>query len=47
MKESTLTTLVFSVLALAGAVSLLIVAPSRSDLAAISCADRPGAHACR
>ena len=47
VKESSLTTLVFSVLALVGAISLLIAGPPRSELAAIACADHPGATSCR
>jgi len=48
MKESTLTALVFSLLALAGAISLTIVVPSHTSFAAPACADRvAGGAACR
>lgn len=45
MKDTTFTTLVLSLLALTGAISLMIVAPSHSALSA-SCG-KPDAQACR
>lgn len=45
MKDSTFATVVYALLALTGAVSLMIVAPSHSALST-SCG-QPGAQACR